>query len=119
MKEIFIPSYPCMYDYKKACVECFSLSGNIENLRKLIRLRPVISTFNRAGIDKPTIQNICDLLFNLDNKQGLIYSDALESLIPIAPELRSLGRVIAYLRKDSIIKISNIPELETKCPNLK
>jgi len=33
MKEVFIPDYPCMYDYKKKCVGCFALSGNIENLR--------------------------------------------------------------------------------------
>ena len=119
MKEIFIPAYPCMYDPRKECVECNALAGNIENLRKTIRERSIIYYFNKEGIDKPTVQNMCDLLFNLDNPMGMIYSDALERNILISRDLKKLGRELAYWRRESIIKISNIPELQTRCPNIK
>jgi len=119
MKEIFIPAYPCLYDYNKICVECPNLAGNIHNLRLLLRDRNICYRLNKAGIDEPSIQNLCDLLFNLDNDMAIIPVGKPKEYIVIDSNLKDLGYGIASMRRKYALQIYQIDELFPPCPNIK
>ena len=114
---------PCMYNHKVPCIDCKLYSTNLDNIRKQARNKNFKKYFSRLIGEYPTPQQVSELLFNFDNKDGSINTETFGRMRIPSP-LLSLGYGIAKERREYVIRKFekfNIEEFAfgVHCPNYK